>query len=138
MGIKIKFFVVAVSTLTLLASCAVTTKMTEGSSETFANTTEASSKFTSSTFPRGDDDEDSANATEYIRINMARLRANMAVGQGEYLSNLAVLLDIHESKRPAFFQMTKTKFDVLFSSPKTPAEELLGKLYIEISHMPVT
>ena len=137
MGIKIKIFVVAISTLTLLASCGVTTKMTEGTSETIANTSEASSKFTSSTFPRGDDD-DSENATEYIRINMARLRADMAVGQGEYLSNLAVLLDIHESKRPAFFQMTKTKFDVLFSSPKTPTEELLGKLYMEISHMPVT
>ena len=131
-----KFFVIAVPALILLASCAVTTESTEGTSETFLNTSEVSTDFSSSTFPRGDGD--SANAIKYIHFNMARLRADMAVGQGEYLSSLAVVMDINETKKPAFYHMTKAKFHQLFASPNTSAEELLGKLTLEISHMTVS
>jgi hypothetical protein len=137
MGKPFKFIVVTFFASTLLASCAVTTRMTEGTSETFVNTSEASTKFTSSTSPRGDS-EDSADATQYIRINMARLRAEMAVGQGEHLTNLAILMDIENTKKPAFYSMTKEKFGELFSSSNVSAEELLGKLYIEISKLPVS
>ena len=137
MSIKFKYFVLAVSALTLLASCAVTTRMTEGTTETFGNTTEASSTLTFSTSLRSDDDN-SAEVKQFMRINMARLRADMAVGKGEYLVNLAVLLDIEETKKTAFYQMTKDQFKLLFASPDTSAEELLAKLNKEVTRLSVS
>lgn len=134
----IKRYVVIISALSILASCAVTTRSTEGTSETFINTSEASSKFTSSTSPRSRSDSSPKvdPVLEYMRNNMARIQADMAVGYGEYLVTLAVLMKIPDAQKQPFYRMTKDKFYVLFPDSNTSAEQLRNSLYTELSHLP--
>jgi hypothetical protein len=116
--------------LTQLTSCAVTTRATEGSSDTFVNTTEASSKFTSSTFPRSKNEGKAEAVLKYARANFSRIRADIAVGQGEHLASLAVLLEIKDANKDAFFALTKQQFTTLFSSSNTTAENFIKELNI--------
>ena len=124
--------------LAMFSSCAVTTDSTKSSSETFGNTSEASTKFTSSTSPGGgssSDDKDT-QALEFTNENFARVKSDMAVGGGEYLQSLSVLLDVPDSKRLEFFTLATNNFDALIDSEQTTAEEMLTKLKSTISVHP--
>ena len=108
----------------LLSSCA----LTESTTETIGNTTNASIKFTSSTSPGQSSSALDPKVYAFTAVNFDRLREDMARGGGEYLTSLASLIGIPESQHPAFFALTKERFPTLFSSEQTTPEELLGKL----------
>ena len=69
---------------------------------------------------------------EFAKVNLERLRNDMAAGQGEYLGALATLLDVEPSQRPAFFAFTRDKFTVLFPDDRTTAAEMLATLDREL------
>ena len=125
--------------LALMAACATTTGSTEGTSETFANTTDATSALTSSTCPREEPaptETQPDEALEFTRANLGRIKTDMAAGGGEHLRALSTLLGVNVSQQQAFFSITKEKFSDLYSSDSTTAEELLEKLRYEISSNP--
>ncbi len=116
----------------LVASCASTTGSFEGSTDTFGNTSEASTKFTSSTSPSGSKDAKAEQVLQFARVNYNRLRSDMAVGHGEYLASLAVLMEIDEPKRDDFYAMTKDQFDRLYTSAQTSPDEMIANLKVQI------
>lgn len=117
----------------ILTSCAVTTDTTESSSETFEHTSEASTELTSSTSPQSDEEAEEAKLIKFVETNFAKLRADIAVGEGEYLTTLAVLLDIDKNKKEQFYSLTKSNFDKLFLSPDTTAKQFIANLNNEIT-----
>ena len=123
------------SVLTLMAACAVTTGSTEGSSETFVNTSEASTKLTSSTSPRGDSSAliPTDEALKFTKANHGRIKTDIAAGGGEHLRALSTLLGVPVIQQQAFFSITKENFTDLYSSDETTSEELLEKLRVEVS-----
>ena len=122
--------IAVLSVLSVLYACAVTTAPTEASSNTFENTTDASSKFTSSTSTGSDSGESAQNeqALAFSRVQLERIKTDMAVGGGEHLAALAALLGVPSDNQPEFFALTKANFSTLFSSEQTTAEELLARL----------
>lgn len=75
-------------------------------------------------------------AEAFAKANLERLRNDMAAGQGEYLSSFATLLAIEASRQPAFFALTRDKFDRLFPSDRTTAAEMLATLEQEMRASP--
>ena len=69
---------------------------------------------------------------EFAKVNLERLRNDMAAGRGEYLASLATLLNIESSQQPAFFAFTQDKFAVLFPNDRTTAAEMLATLNREL------
>jgi hypothetical protein len=65
---------------------------------------------------------------EFAKVNLERLRNDMAAGQGEYLASLATLLNIEPSRQPAFFTFTRDRFTVLFPNDRTTAADMLATL----------
>lgn len=130
--------VAVLGVMSILYACAVTNSSTESSSQTFQNTTDASSKFTSSTSP-GSDSSDSAKkeqALAFSKMNLERIKTDMAVGGGEHLTSLATLMEIPAYNQQEFFTLTKSNFSTLFSSEQTTAEELLARLDDELNANP--
>ncbi len=125
--------VAVLMTACFIASCSVTTAPTDASSATTGQTTDASSDLTSST-TLGDDEEKAEEAVEeFVSANFSRLRADMSVGQGEYLSSLASLLAIEPGHRDRFYALTKNNFSHLFVSSQTTATEFLSQLKQEMA-----
>ena len=69
---------------------------------------------------------------EFAKVNLERLRNDMAAGRGEYLASLATLLNIESSQQPAFFAFTQDKFAVLFPTDRTTAADMLATLDREL------
>ncbi|HRF43061.1 MAG TPA: DUF3015 family protein [Candidatus Competibacteraceae bacterium] len=69
---------------------------------------------------------------EFAKVNFQRLKQDIAIGQGEYLSSLATLLSIEPSRQSEFFLFTQRKFTVLFPSDQTTADEMLMALNQEM------
>ena len=69
---------------------------------------------------------------EFAKVNLERLRNDMAAGRGEYLASLATLLKIEPSRQPAFFALTRDKFAVLFPDDRTTAADMLATLDREL------
>lgn len=124
--------------LIIFNACAVTNSSTESSSQTVQNTTDASSKFTSSTSPGSGSDESAKNeqALAFSRVQLERIKTDMAVGGGEHLTSLATLLGVPSHNQPEFFALTKANFSTLFSTEPTTAEELLARLDDQIDTHP--
>jgi hypothetical protein len=124
--------------LCIVYACATTTAPTESSSKTFHNTTDASSKFTSSTSPGGGSSDlaQKEQALVFSKVNLERLKTDMALGGGEHLTSLATLLNIPVHNQPEFFALTKANFNTLFVSENTTAEELLARLDNELDANP--
>jgi len=122
--------VAVLGALSILCACAVTTKTTESSSKTIQNTTDATSKFTSSTSPGGGSGDSAKNeqALAFSRVQLERIKTDMAVGGGEHLASLATLLGVPPYHQPEFFSLTKENFSTLFSTEPTTAEELMARL----------
>jgi len=114
----------------IISACGMTKNTTESTSQTFQNTTDASSKFTSSTSPGSGSGESSKNeqALAFSRVQLERIKTDMAVGGGEHLTSLATLLGVPPQNQPEFFALTKANFSTLFSAEPTTAEELLARL----------
>lgn len=121
----------------LISSCAVFTKSTEGTSETFENSSEASTDMTLSTSPR-DDDKESGNrkVKAYASVNLDRLREDMARGGGEHLTAFAHLLGIRDAHRAEFYSLARDRYPELFSSEPTTSEMMLARLDIELDKHP--
>ena len=141
MGTKINAFwrVVAVlGIISMVYACATTTAPTESSTKTFHNTTDASSKFTSSTSPGGGSSDlaKKEQALAFSKVNLERIKTDIALGGGEHLTSLATLLDIPARNQQEFFTLTKTNFSTLFGPANTTAEELLARLDTEVNANP--
>ena len=117
----------------VLSSCAVTTAGTEASSDTFANTTEVTTDATFSTSPQDDDEAQAARVMKFVKSNFSRLRSDMAVGEGEYLTTLAVLLSIDDANKEQFYELTKVNYNQLFVISETTAQELVANLHKEMT-----
>lgn len=126
----------AVVAAVLLSSCAVTTRSMEGTTETLANTSEASTETTSSTSPRDDVARADARTLAFTRANLARLRTDMAAGGGEHLATLGSLLRVSPVREGEFFALTRERFDALFDSERTTADQLLARLDRELASRP--
>ncbi|HBG05272.1 MAG: hypothetical protein A2075_20850 [Geobacteraceae bacterium GWC2_58_44] len=125
------------SLLAILSACAVTTRSTEGTSETFANTSDATTDLTLSTSPRDkDSDADARNVKQFASVNLDRLQQDMARGGGEHLTAFAHLLGIKETHQPEFFRVTKQNYPKLFGSEPTTAEDMLARLNTELDAYP--
>lgn len=131
----------AIMTLTVggslvLSSCAVVTKSTEASTETFQNTTDVSTDFTSSTSERDKDKADMQRVNAYARVNLDRLREDMARGGGEHLAAFSHLLGINDAHQVEFFALAKGRYAVLFGSEPTTAPQMVARLTTELDHYP--
>lgn len=135
---KIRLFAVTLLSVSVICSCASTTGSSEGSSETFQNTSKASTDLTSSTSPSDDKASQSALLLQYTTINFSRLRADMAVGKGEYLESFAVLLQIDEPQRSAFYQLTRDHFSTLYSDADTTPEQLVANVERLLQAQPIS
>jgi hypothetical protein len=121
--------------ISILSSCAVTTESTEASSETFGNTSDASTELTSSTSEKDEEDKEAARLLRYVRANFDRIRSDIAVGEGEHLATLAVLLDVDQSKTSQFYQLSKNHFNELYPNDETTPEQLVTHLNHITSHL---
>jgi len=74
--------------------------------------------------------------TRFAKINLPRLKQDMAAGQGEYLGSLATLLGVAQTLHPEFFTFTQQKFTTLFPSDQTTADEMLATLKREMRSDP--
>jgi hypothetical protein len=104
--------VAVLGVMSILYACAVTNSSTESSSQTFQNTTDASSKFTSSTSPGSDSSESAKKeqALAFSKMNLERIKTDMAVGGGEHLTSLATLMEIPAYNQQEFFTLNKIEF----------------------------
>lgn len=116
--------------LSMIYACAVTTQTTESSSNTVQNTTDSTSRVTSSTSPGAESGESAKkeHALAFSRVQLERIKTDMAVGGGEHLVSLATLLGVPSHNQPEFFALTKANFTTLFSSEPMTAEDLLARL----------
>lgn len=129
--------IVAGSLMALASSCAVTSDATKGTSDTLHNTTDASTKFTSSTSGRDEGkSSDAQNVKEFASINLDRLREDMARGSGEHLTAFAQLLGVRENYQAEFFAATKQNYPILFASEPTTSDEMLARLDTELAGHP--
>ena len=136
MPVTIKLMLVA-SLMAILSACAVTTKSTEGTSETFHNTTDASTEVTLSTSPRDErKSTDARSVQQFASVNLDRLKEDMARGGGEHLTAFAHLLGIKENHQPEFFRVTKQNYPMLFGSEATSSEDMLARLNTELEANP--
>jgi uncharacterized protein YceK len=117
-----------------LSGCSAITDSIGASTQTFTNTTESSSRISSS--------NDSSHASlktqqaiEFAKVNWMQLSSNMANGQGEYLSVIADLLGVNPAQKQAFYNLSKSKFSQFFPSTETTPEQLVNRLKTEASHL---
>jgi hypothetical protein len=129
---------VAASFMVILFSCAVVTRSTEGSTETFQNTTDATSDLTSSTSPRDEEKKSEVQKVKmFATVNLDRLKEDMARGSGEHLTAFAHLLGVKETHQSEFFAFTKKNYSILFSSEPTTSEDMVARLNTELEAYPV-
>ena len=90
-------------------------------------------KFTSSTSPGewiNSDGviQDSQKARLFTAIAFENLEQDIARGNGEYLTSLAVLLKVPAGERDEFRARTQDKYDLLFAPDRRTAEHMLVML----------
>ena len=121
----------------IVSACVVSTDGAKSSSESIETTSEASTGLSSST-----SDEDNENEAKRMKIrafasnNFARLREDIAVGGGEYLTSLAALFEIPEAMQPAFFQLAKDQFSIWVVSSQTTSDQLIAALTADLAKHP--
>lgn len=129
---QLAYLISTAGALVLLTSCATTTAPTEASTETFGNTTDATSRLTSSTSP-GESAANYAQAVRFVQKNYARVKTDMARGNGEHLETLAALLEVPAVERERFYAMAKNNFARLYPQPDTAAREMLQVLSLQMN-----
>lgn len=113
---------VLASTGFVLAAC----NTTKATVDTFA-------KFTSSTSPGEWINADgviqeSQKARLFTAVAFENLEQDVARGNGEYLTSLAVLLKVPAGKQDEFMAHSQSNYSLLFASEMRTAEGLLGTL----------
>lgn len=115
--------VMALASTVLVVSGCNTTKATV---DTFA-------KFTSSTSPEEWFDADgvvteSQKARLFAAVAFENLEQDIARGQGEYLTSLAVLMKVPPEEQDKFRAHTQRNYSLLFAPDRRVAESMLGIL----------
>ena len=115
--------VVVLASTVFVASGCNTTKATV---DTFA-------KFTSSTSPDAWFDADgvvteSQKARLFTAVAFENLEEDIARGQGEYLTSLAVLMKVPPEEQDKFRAHTQRNYSLLFAPDRRVAESMLGTL----------
>lgn len=123
------------SFIAIVSGCAVTTRSTEGTSETLQNTTDASSDFTSSTSPRDETRRNDQKVKQFASVNRDRIREDAARGGGEHLAAFAYLLGVKQERQPEFFQAARENYSQLFASERT-TDDLVAQLSAEVEAHP--
>lgn len=82
--------------------------------------------------------ENKLKAVQFARINWPNLTADMANGQGEYLSTLADLMVVKPTQKPAFYRMAKNRFSQLLPSAEVTPEQLVIRLQVAIGKLDKT
>ena len=137
---KLVVFPFSVALVFALSACATT----ESTTETFGNTTEATTGFTSSTSPDRDseshdskDDGDKAAAISFAGKNMAKLRRDAMSGNGEYVDSVGLLLGVKKERLPEYGKMVRENFDDIFTAEEQSPEDLVAKLDEQITKRPI-
>lgn len=96
-------------------------------------TVDTFAKFTSSTSPGEMFDADgyvkqSQKARLFTAVAFENLEQDIARGNGEYLTSLAVLLNIPAGEQAEFRTRAQSKYPLLFASDRRTAESLLATL----------
>ena len=118
----------------LLTGCGTTLAPTEGSTNTTDKTVNSTTDTTSSSTPGKS--SSAAGAEQFTRENFAGVQADMAVGKGEHLSALAVLLDVPQDNEERFFSLTRKQYAVLYATPDTDAVLMLARLNLAMAADP--
>jgi hypothetical protein len=79
--------------------------------------------------------ENEFKAVQFAQVNWLKLMADIAKGQGEYLTTMADLLKVSSAKKPAFYKVSQFKFNRLFPSADTTPEQLVNNLKREIGKL---
>ena len=111
----------------LMASCAVINT----ASESIENTSDATSTTGGAIVDKNASPREKAIA--FADANYDRLRAEMAVGNGEHLSSLGFILGVPDEHQQAFFALTKDRFTSLFDSDQMTSEQLMTRLEFELA-----
>ena len=78
-----------------------------------------------------------ARATEvFADVNLASLRQEMAIGQGEYVNTFASLLGASEATRPQMVRFFQTEYQNLFPTASTSTEDMLKVLSEKLASHP--
>src|SRR5262249_34726466 len=110
----------------VLSACSLTTDPTKSSTDSTSSTSGKSSK-KDGTVKEGE------KVSSFATVNFARLKEDMAAGQGEHLASLAALLGVRPEQQPAFFAFVKEKFAVVCPSEQTSSEEMVAALTREMA-----
>ncbi len=110
----------------VLTGCGTTSAPTESSTKTTDKTVNSTTDATSSSTPGKS--SSSARAEQFTRSNFAGVQADMAVGGGEHLAALAVLLNVPPADEDRFFALTRQQYAVLYATPETDAALMLARL----------
>lgn len=78
----------------------------------------------------------SREAEAFAEVNFQQLQSEIASGNGEYLNNLAALLNVKEDQRSAFFQLARVRYTEIFPSPESGSTELLNGLLQALADHP--
>ena len=113
---------VLASTVCVVSGC----NTTKATVDTFA-------KFTSSTSPEAWFDADgivteSQKARLFAAVAFENLEQDIARGQGEYLTSLAVLMKVPPEEQDKFRAHTQRNYSLLFAHDRRVAESMLGML----------
>lgn len=127
-------FLSALAAVVLLSGCSSITDTIAASTQTFTNTTESSTRVSSSN-DSGHANLKTQQAVEFAKVNWMQLGADMARGQGEHLSAMADLMGVKPAQKPVFYSMAKSKFSLLFPTTETTPEQLVNTLKIEVSQL---
>jgi hypothetical protein len=97
--------------------------------------TETINKVLSSTTPGDWYTEDGLPKAEYkvkmfVAINLENLKADLARGQGEYLTSLSMLLNVPPQHKAQFFALAQRQYPALAQQDKT----VTGEMLIALSH----
>jgi hypothetical protein len=70
---------------------------------------------------------------EFVGDNMANLAKDMAQGQGEYLSTLAVLMDVPVEQRPTLYALLQANFSRIYTSDSVTQIDVLNNIQTVMS-----
>ena len=73
----------------------------------------------------------------FVASNADSLARDMALGEGETLTNLASLMGVAEQDRAAFYQLTQQHFTTIFSSEDVTAADVVASLRRAMAESPV-
>ncbi len=115
----------------LFAGCTTTSAPSETATDMTGNVVDVSSGFVSSSSPDSIF-EDSAKVEEFVFKNFARVKFDIAVGAGEYVSALGLLLHIPSERESEFLCFAKKRYSLLFPSESTTSAEMIASLNQEL------